>query len=138
MVDFKCIEAIVRAIKKEFPDMSCYTHGYSDGMRENYFRYYDKSKYNRFNCFVPQIFKGGFCNNYDEVTKTYKLGNVVHIRYAFPSEEIQMRVWKIADKVAKKHGYVFVGGIYEDSSCFVADSMKSAKEEGILGESILL
>lgn len=119
MVDFKCVEAIVRAIQKAYPNMCCYTHGYSDSTEENYFKYYDKSKYNRFNCFRALIFKGGFCNDYDKETNTYKLGNEIQFYYSFPNSVDERKVWEIAKEVAKKYNHIFVGGMYSDGTAML-------------------
>jgi hypothetical protein len=101
----------------------CYTHDYGDSTEESYFKYYDKSKYNRFYCFRALVFKGGFCNDYDKETNTYKLGNDVQFYYSFSNGIDERRVWeiakKVAKKVAKKYNHTFVGGLYSTGTAYL-------------------
>ena len=113
-INFKCIEAIMKALKKEFPALCCYTHGYSDSMEENYFKYYDKSKFNRYNYIRALVYKGGFCNDYDYVNKCYFLNDEVTLNYSFKNESDMKRAWEIIKEIVNKDGYSFDEGWYTD------------------------
>ena len=46
MIDFKCVEAICRALKKHYPKMQVNSYGYGNMMLyDNYHQYINKNEY---------------------------------------------------------------------------------------------
>ena len=69
MIDFKCVEAICRALKKHYPKMQVNSYGYGNMMLyDNYHQYINKNEYVK-----AMIFKSGPYNNYNYDEKCFIL-----------------------------------------------------------------
>ena len=99
MIDFKCVEAICRALKKHYPKMQVNSYGYGNMMLyDNYHQYINKNEYVK-----AMIFKSGPYNNYNYDEKCFILSDVIEFWWNSNMKNI-IEICDIMDKVAKKYG----------------------------------
>ncbi len=110
MIEFKCVEAICRALKKAFPDMQVNSYGYGDMMT------YDKHhKYINRDVFVKaNLIKYGYASNYDFEKNCFNMPDEVEFWWNGDMTNIQ-EICDIMSEVANKYGCDIIRPVDKES-----------------------
>ena len=119
MIDFKCVEAICRAVKKAYPNIQVNSYGYGDMMD------YDKGhKFINKNEYIKAcLIKGGFDNQFDFENNCFNMPEVVEFWWNGNMTNIK-EICDIMNKVAQKYGCSIIYPVDRESIKLVEGVLK--------------
>lgn len=119
MIDFKCVEAICRALKKAYPNMQVNSYGYGDMMD------YDKGrKFINKDCYVKAcLIKGGFDNQFDFDKNCFNMPEKVDFWWNGNMTNIK-EICDIMGRVAKRYGCSIIRPMDRESIVLVEGTVK--------------
>ena len=123
MIDFKCVEAICRAVKKAYPNMQVNSYGYGDMMD------YDKGRkfINKNEYIKACLIKGGVNNQFDFENNCFNMPEEVEFRWNGNMSNI-IEICDIMNNVAKRYGCSIIYPLDRESIKLVKGSVKKYHE----------